>query len=219
MKQEKRFIIGLLTVANITGFVALGTTAAAEPAQKLNYAQVKVGVLQPTSGFNDAGYDTGFMGAISYGRYLSRNLILEGAIDSSAANSDTWGRNDSIGTYHLKNDLWITSFLLTLKGEVPVGPVNLYGGGGVGVYVVSLSSKVESDGSGDLKIDDSDTVFGAHLVAGANYDITKDFFVGVEGTYRWTGEADIQERAVDIPVVYKDNLDGFTVAATFGYRF
>jgi opacity protein-like surface antigen len=217
MKREKKAVVGLLVAANMIGAVAIGNAVAAE--KKSNYVQAKVGVLQPTSGLDDAGFDTGLNGAITYGRYLTRHLVLEGTIDGSAANNDVDGYNDFTGHYTQKDDIGIMAFLLTLKGEFSVGQVNLYGGGGIGAYVVTLNSEIESNRIGDYEKDDSDTVFGVHLLAGANYDITEDWFAGIEGTYRWTGKAKIEENIIGVPVSYNDDVNGFSIAASVGYRF
>lgn len=213
----KKAIVGLLVAANMIGSVAIGNAVAAE--KKSNYVQAKAGFIQPTSGFDDAGFDTGFNGAISYGHYLTNHLILEGTIDGSAAHNDFDGYNTFTGNYTQKNDIGIFAFLLTLKGEFAVGPVNLYGGGGIGAYVVTLNTKVESDRFGDYEKDDTDTVFGAHLLVGANYDITNDWFIGLEGTYRWTGSAKIEQNVIGVPVVYNDDVNGFSLAASVGFRF
>ena len=217
MKSEKKAVVGLLVAANMIGSVAIGNAVAAE--KKSNYVQAKVGLLQPTSGLDDAGFDTGLNGAITYGRYLTNHLVLEGTIDGSAANNDFDGYNSFTGHYTQKDDIGITAFLLTLKGEFSVGHVNLYGGGGIGAYVVTLNTEIESNRFGDYEKDDSDTVFGVHLLAGANYDITEDWFVGIEGTYRWTGKAKIEENIIGVPVSYNDDVNGFSIAASVGYRF
>jgi opacity protein-like surface antigen len=219
MKLKKNALIGMLVTANMIGSIVMTNAAIADTEKKSNYVQTKVGVMQPTSGFNDAGYDTGIIGSISYGRYLTDHLILEGTVDASAANTDLDGSNSVIGRYSQKNDIGVTAFLLTVKGETAVDQVNLYGGGGIGAYVVSLYSKIDSDRFGTVKMDDSDTVFGAHLLVGANYNITENWFLGLEGMYRWTGKAKIEKNVVDVPVAYNDNIDGYTVAASFGFRF
>lgn len=218
MKLEKSTIIGLLVAANMIGAVTVGS-AVAEETKKPNYVQAKMGFLYPTSGLDDADYDTGFYSGLSYGRYLTKHLILEGTVDASLSKNDLTASNGFTGNYSQKNDLWITSFLLTLKDEYTIGRVNLYGGGGIGVYVVNLTSKTHSNRFGTFKEDGDDTVFGVHLVAGANYDITQSWFVGVEGGYRWTEDAKIEKNAVGVPVGYNDDINGLSLAATLGYRF
>jgi len=62
-------------------------------------------------------------------------------------------------------------------------------------------------------------VLGAHIVVGASYDLSERFFIGIEGLYRWTEKVKIEKTAVSVPVTYSKNLDGYTVAATLGFRF
>ncbi len=219
MKQQNRIITGFLVASTLVGFAAVGSAAAQNNMSRSNYVQVKAGAMIPTDTFDDAGYDTGFTGGVSYGRYFGPHLILEGTVEGAGSKSERNGSATIVGPYHQKDELSITDFLLTLKGEYGFNRVNVYGGGGVGAYYVYLNSKVDSNLYGTFKNDDSDFVFGAHLVVGANYDITDQFFLGVEGTYRWTEDVDINKTAVTVPVAYNDNLDGCTISATFGMRF
>ena len=108
---------------------------------------------------------------------------------------------------------------MTLKGELPVGAASIFGGIGGGVYTVTLDSDIETSRLGDFSTDDDDTVLGAHVVAGANYDITDRFFAGVEGMYRWTDDVDIHETVATIPVEYSGDLSGFSVTFNGGFRF
>jgi hypothetical protein len=41
----------------------------------------------------------------------------------------------------------------------------------------------------------------------------------MEAKYRITDELDIQENVADVPVQYQGDLNGFSVLATFGFRF
>ena len=219
MKRIKNSIIGLVVMTSVVGPLAFDNAIAAEDGSKLNYAQIKMGAFKPTSGFDNAGYDTGFDGSIAYGRYLTKHLILEGAIDGSLSRNKLSSANNTIGDYSQKNDIGVTAFLLTLKEEYSIGHFNLYGGGGIGAYYANLYSKVDTNRFGTFNKDESDTVFGAHLVAGANYDITQNWFLGLEGTYRWTGKVKINGSAATVPVTYNDDLNGYTIAASVGYRF
>jgi opacity protein-like surface antigen len=220
MKLKEKGIIGLLVMANMIGFGAIGNACATEAGKKSNYVQYKAGMIQPTSGFDDAGYDTGFNDSLSYGRYLTNHLILEGTIDGSITKYNHNGTNNTAGNYTQKNNIDVTAFLLSLKEEYSIGHINLYGGAGIGAYIAHLYSKIDSDRFGTFKMDEySDAVFGAHLLAGANYDITESWYLGIEGMYRWTGKAKIETAAISVPVAYNDNLNGFTLGASLGFRF
>jgi len=113
MKQKQIWVI-LLATAHICGMVAIGN--AAEPEKKLNYVRVKAGVMQPASGFDQAGYDAGPDVGFAYGRYLSAHCLLEGAIESFGAERETKGTTLTTGSYSQENDIDATALLLTLKG-------------------------------------------------------------------------------------------------------
>ncbi|MBU0674511.1 MAG: porin family protein [Proteobacteria bacterium] len=220
MNGKKRSVLGLVAVMNLIGVLVAGNVMADEGNQQQNFLQVKVGMFQPTSDLDDAGYDTGGNIAIAYDRYLSRYLILEGAIDLSATeNNDLSGNTAATGKYDLDNTLAVSSVLVTLKGEYPLGPVSVFGGAGGGIYGVTLNSEIDSETLGTFTKDDTDAVFGVQVTAGANYDVTERIFVGIEGTYRWTDEVKMNKTVASVPVMYSGDLDGYSVTVNTGFRF
>lgn len=208
----------MLAAANVLGILFAGNVMA--DMDKPNYAQLKLGAFQPTEDLDDADFDTGFQISGSYGRYLTRYLIVEAGIDGFAVDSDVDGNNATAGNYDQDNTLSVAGFLVTLKGEVPAGPASFFGGIGAGFYTATLDSDIESDRLGDFSTDDDDDqVIGAHVVAGVNYDITDRFFAGVEGMYRWTDDLEIDDTVASIPVEYEGNLNGFSITVNGGFRF
>jgi opacity protein-like surface antigen len=220
MNKGRKHVIGLLAAVNVMGvFIAGNVIAAGGPPRFNNYGQVKLGIMQPTDDLDDAGYDTGGEISAAYGRYLTKNLVLEAAFDAFGTEHDIHGSNDIAGDFEQENDLGVAAFLLTMKGEFAVGPVNLYGGIGGGIYSATLDSDIDSSRLGSLSDDDSDTVFGGHLVAGATLDITQRFFLGVEGLYRWTDDLDLRDNVASVPIGYSGNLNGYAVTFNAGFRF
>ncbi len=219
MRHSHKLAKRVLLTSTLTGIIVAGYAVTAQGEEYANYIQLKAGIMQPTSGYDDAGYDTGFGDAISFGRYLTDYLILEGTMDGSVSTSESNGSTTTTGNYTQKNEMAVLAMLLTLKAETSIGDLNLYGGGGIGAYFVNLDGKIESDRYGTFKNDDNDNLFGVHLVAGANYDITDWMYLGVEGTYRWTQSVDINKTAVSVPITYDDNLNDFTLSAALGFRF
>ena len=201
---------------------SLGSTHPAQAADSelyANYGKIKFGMLQPVSGFDDAGYDTGGSVSAVFGRYLTKNIVIEGSVEYSAAENDFYSSNAVAGSYKQDNTLSSAGYLLTLKGEFPAGPMHFFAGGGIGIYTVTLETDIDSSQLGDLDRDESDSVFGAHVVAGATYDINDRIFIGFEGMYRWTGDVDIDERVAGIPVQYSADLNGYLLTCTAGFRF
>lgn len=209
----------LLVAANAVGLCAAGQVMAEEDSTKRNYTQVKLGMYQPTGDLDDADYDTGGSFGVVYGRYLNKYLIVEAGFDFLGADRTIHGRNDTAGSYTQDNTLVGVGGLVTLKGEYAVGPLALFAGVGGGVYAVTLDSEIESSRLGDFSRDDSDGVFGAHVTAGATYNITDRFFLGVEGRYRWTDDVDISETVASVPVEYAGDLTGYTITFNGGFRF
>ncbi len=211
-----------LAVAGLVMFSQLAAVSAysAMTTSKTAYVAGQLGLYQPTSDLDNGDYDTGFNGAVAAGYYLAPGIIAEAMIDYIGTAADSEDYNATLGHYDQDSTISGTGFLASLKGEIPAGAFNLYGGAGVGFYVVNLSIEVDSSRFGKFEEEnDSDTTFGAHVIAGANYDITKDFFLGIEGRYRWTGDVEVSDTVAEVPVAYEGDLSGFTISGVFGFRF
>jgi opacity protein-like surface antigen len=220
MKSGRKHLLGMVVAVNVLSVIVAGNVMADDGVWRANYAQVKLGAFQPTGDLDDADFDAGPLASVAYGRYLTRYLSVETSIEGfGTQNDDIRGTNTIAGSYELENTLATSAFLVTLKGEYPVGPVSFFGGIGGGFYVVTLDSDIDTSMIGDFSIDDDDSVFGAHVVAGANYDITDRFFIGLEGMYRWTDDVDLSETVALIPVEYSGDLSGFSVTVNAGFRF
>jgi len=220
MKSGRKHLLGIVAAVNVLSVIVAGNVMADDGVWRANYAQVKLGAFQPTGDLDDAGFDAGPLASVAYGRYLTRYLSVETSIEGfGTQNDDIRGTNTIAGSYELENTLATSAFLVTLKGEYPVGPVSFFGGIGGGFYVVTLDSDIDTSMLGDFSIDDDDSVFGAHVVAGANYDITDRFFIGLEGMYRWTDDVDLSETVALIPIEYSGDLSGFSVTVNAGFRF
>ena len=218
MNKCTRQLISGLAATHLIALTMAGTGMAATEDWK-NYGQGRFGMLQPAGDFDEADYDTGAAFAATYGRYLTPNLIVEGSFEFATAEQESTGITASAGHYDRENLLSSGACLITLKAEQDLGPVRLFGGGGVGAYAVTLESDIETTRLGDFDRDDSDTVFGAHVVAGAAFDVTDRFFIGIEGLYRWTDEVDIDETVAEIPVAYNGDLSGYQLSLSAGFRF
>lgn len=184
MKTSKTFILAL-------GIVIICFTPLSAIAEKpASYGIIKVGFYSPNGDLEDLDFDTGFNGEIVLGSYLHPNIAMEvgvGYFQTDASNPDI--------------DLWVIPLTLTTKVLYPIEKFEPFALAGIGLYFEEL----------DLGEDDDDTVFGFHLGAGANYNITEDIFFGVEGKYLWSGEAKFASLEAD--------LDGFLVTGNLGLRF
>lgn len=219
MIERRKQVLGLLAAVNVVSVLVAGNLMAGEGPRYSNYGQAKIGVMQPTGDLDDADYDTGGEIAAFYGRYLNKFLVVEAGIDAFATEQEIDGFNNSAGRFEQDNVLGVAAFLVTLKGEVSFGSVNVFGGVGGGVYSVSLESDIDTSRFGSFDADDDDVVLGGHLVAGATFDITQQFFIGVEGLYRWTDDLDLRDTVASIPVEYRGDLNGYSVTFNAGFRF
>lgn len=164
--------------------------------EKKNYMVIKAGLYTFKSDLREADIATGFDGELAYGRYLHRNLVIE-----AGGGYFHDGVNKTFG-----NEVKGFSVFLTAKGAYPFRWGELFAGGGAGVYFTKFHGMVH----GNLT-DARDTVPGGHLLAGANLDISRSLFIGMEGKYIFTGRADFGS--------LKTDLNGYTVTAGLGYRF
>lgn len=209
-----------MSVVFVIVFTAVMVSGAwAESVDYKNYGSLTIGMNQPTGDLDDAGYDAGVNIAATYGRYLAKNLVVEGSIGSFFADQDFSGRTSFTGNYTREDIVSTSSILGTMKGELPLGPVTLFAGGGVGLYLVILDSEIDTSRLGDLDADDSDSVFGAHVVVGGKFNITPRVFLGVEGLYRWTTEFDMRDSVGTIPVEVEGDLNGYAISFMGGFRF
>jgi len=203
----KRPAIIVLLLAAIF-ILSVPTASFAEHKKGEGYIAVKGGAYFPTSeDLDNADFDTGFNGEVVLGMYYNKNLALEfggGYFQTDASVSDATG-------FHEEDDLKVVPVVVNIKAVLPIQYVELYAGGGFGVYV----GDIEADGFdpvvGNFSGDDDDTIFGGHVLVGANIDITKHVFIGVEGKYIFTSNARLFGSKI--------NLDGFTATGVLGVRF
>lgn len=184
-----------------------------------NYVRLSSGFYQPTGGLDDAGYDSGGDLAVFFGRYLGKHLVLEGGIGFLYTENEIVGSTPVAGFYIEEDSVGILSVTLTAKGVYPIGRFELFGGGGIGEYLVSFDADVRTSNLGDVDTDEDDTVFGFHAVGGFNFKITERFLLGAEVKYLWTDDVEISKQISDIPIQLQGNLNGYSVNIIFGFRF
>lgn len=219
--------IKIAIVLGVSGLTLGGAShcVADEVESRKNYMQLKLGALFSTSDLDEEGiHDIGFSSTLAYGRYLTDNLILEGSYDAAGlwydtSNDTNSGSNSIAGNYTQDGGFSTGSLLLTVKGEYPLGPVDLFGGGGIGYHVAYMFADIESEKLGDFNVDDDDSAFGVHAVAGANYNFNERFFLGFEAMYRWTDDVELSSTGGSIPVDYNGDLNGFILTLNTGFKF
>ena len=223
MRRLNHFAIIAIVSALMVSLTGLPAWAEPESTKNLkpysNYARIGIGGSVFTDDLEEAEFDGGVNGSLSYGRYLFKYLVVEATIGGFATGEEFEGDTSLAGDYTRTDTIFVNTLLATVKGEWPIGPVRVFAGGGVGAYFLTLRSDMETDRLGDFESSQSDSVIGVHGVAGAYYDITRRFFIGLEGMYYQTDDIEIDEEAATIPVHYDGNLNGVTLAMTCGFKF
>ena len=164
------------------------------------YVSVKPGIYIPqyNHGFLiDEKFDTGPNLDVVFGKYVNANLAGELGVGYFQTKGEVLSRTQ------LKEQVF--DIFYTLKGLLPVGPVELYGGGGFGVYFSKASIYPDHEVNTNL---------GLHALVGGNYNINESLFVGLEGKYLWTSTS-FSNGAFTVDA----QLDGIFVNAIVGVKF
>jgi len=98
-----------------------------------------------------------------------------------------------------------------LLGNYPVGPVEMYGGGGIGAYI--SKTEVTENNQSDSEVH---TSYGFQALLGGRYNLLNNLFVGMEGKYIWTKTPELTLLDRSIPDIH---YDGFIVTVNVGSRF
>ena len=172
--------------------------------EKRDYIIGKGGVYSPTGGLDDLNFGEGFNGEVAWGHYFSTNFALE------------------VGAgYFESDDIRVVPFLATGKAIYPTGNWELFAEVGVGAYFAKFDATLNNPVAGVIVFDDDDTVFGLSLGFGVNYNITEEFYLGLEGKYLLTSDAEFGGTATATGGLasLETDLDGVIVTAVFGFRF
>ena len=169
------------------------------------YIMVKPGAFIPQADLNDKGFDNSFTGELTIGTYYTPNLALEAGVGYFQTES-----SKNVAGVNEEDDIWVVPVTVTLKGVLPLKGAELNAGAGVGVYFANIEAK-GTNANGSFSNDGHAVATGVHLVAGANFDITKKVFLGAEGKYIFTTGAHLLDAHI--------KLNGIMVTGVLGYRF
>jgi len=170
--------------------------------ERRDYIIAKGGVYSPTGGLDDLNFDTGFHGEIAWGHYFSPNLALEAGAG-----------------FFESDDVQAVPLMVTGKVIYPTGNWELFSEVGAGAYFTKFKGTVNHASLGYIEINDDDVVFGLHLGFGVNYNLTEEFFLGIEGKYLVTTDAEFGGTSGGGSVKLETDLEGFIVMGAFGFRF
>ncbi len=199
----KKIIISLHCIVCIL-FLFAGPVFAAETS---NYFAVKAGAYFPNSS-DLGGFNTGFNGQVAYGDYFTPNFAGElglGYFATSGTGSVDFNGVPGTAT----GDIYAIPLTLALKAIYPIEKWEIYAIGGLGAYFCNVKVSYSAGSPSN-----SSTAFGGFLGGGIDYNIDRNWFLGVEGTYLWAKpQFTINNVSGDVA------MDGWTVTGNIGFRF
>lgn len=162
--------------------------------ERQSYVTINPGVYFFTGDIEDE-HPMGFHGDFVFGHSIYPDLFLEGGIgyfhDGVSDGNDVRGYLLHIGA----------------KKMFPVNRWNLFLGAGIGMGRTEYLGTLKG-----VYIDEEDDIVFGHFSLGADYNINSRLFLGFEGKYLMTSEADYgQGVSVDV--------NGFAPMVRFGFRF
>lgn len=167
-----------------------------------HYFMEKGGMYSYAGRLRNADFKVEFVGGVAYGYYLFRNIVLE---------AETGYFHDGVNI-DFGNEVKGIPVILTAKFLCPAKNAELFAGIGAAAYSVTLHGKVKGITVAETDvIDASDTVFGGHVVLGANLDVFHSIFLGVEGKYIITETARLRD--------FHTRFNGYTATTLPGFRF
>jgi len=171
--------------------------------ERRDYIIAKGGTYSPTGGLDDLDFGTGFNGEAAWGHYFLPNFV---ALEAGAG-------------FFESDNVRVVPFVVTAKVIYPTGKWELFSEFGVGAYFAKFKGTFSYAYLGNISVDDDDVVFGLNLGFGVNYNITQEFFLGIEGKYLLTSDAEFEGSAAGGSVKLEPDLNGYTVTAVLGFRF
>lgn len=200
MKQKVIIIVVLCIM--LASFFPLSVMAQDKPD---NYVVARMGKYNTTGDLDDYDFKGKENAELMFGHYFSPNFVLEGGFGVII---NEWKEAG------VEIDIDGLSLLLTAKGVYPMEKFEFFGGGGIGLY----KGQMDIYGIPLFHYSEEETVFGFHIMIGASYDITQNWYLALEAKHHWTQEADYKADLPTFPGV-KTDLNGYGITLGIGWRF
>jgi opacity protein-like surface antigen len=181
-----------------------------------NYFVFKGGVYTPESD-ELRHFDSGFNGEIAFGHYFHPNFALELGAGYFEV-KPTYRSHYYYGGSSEKDRIWVVPITLSLKPALQFPPFELYALGGGGLYIINVETSGNLGQTGSFSFSDNGSVFGAHLGAGLNWNITPRVAIGVEGKYIWA-EKKFEKTVNNTTVQVNADVQGFQTTLNLSFRF
>jgi opacity protein-like surface antigen len=168
-----------------------------------NYVALKPGAYFPLSHEMEI-FDNAFYGEMGFGHYFNRNFAVELGVGYTKPEASTSSPGASASI-----DLTIVPVTLGVRGSIPSETIEPFATAGLGIYFTEFEGSVSGPGFRS-SVSDNDQAFGAYFSLGANFNVSTNIYIGVEGKYFW---AEPSFEGFDITTY------GINLTANIGYRF
>jgi hypothetical protein len=141
---------------------------------------LKFGKYSPKGDLNDTedilgeDFDDGPNIEISFAHRIFPNFGMEYSLGILSTDID----DEKIGPFRVNSDITSGYLLVTAQSIHQFKRLEIYGGGGLGIYFVSGLIEIKPSAATQLEFDDHDNIFGAHFLAGLKNKYYKDFLLG-----------------------------------------
>ncbi|MBI4822907.1 MAG: porin family protein [Nitrospirae bacterium] len=159
----------LLVIVSVILVMLIAGTVYAQDAK--SYVDLKLGAFYPNDKEDDgmAGFDTGPNLEVDFGYKLNKNFAVELGLGWYQSKSTEFSDEPTVSAIPI---------ILTAKGILPVvdDKIEIFAGAGLGYYMTKAKSEV-----GLYSV--SGNALGWHVVGGADYNISKQFALGLEAKW------------------------------------
>jgi hypothetical protein len=176
MKKKSLVLWFILTIFFLSPQFATGE-------EKRSFVSAKSGFIFFTGDLEDEN-SSGFYSELAYGYFIHPNIILEGAI----------------GYFHdgvsYGNEISGFPVTVTVKGILHIDKIEPFIGSGCGMYFTKDRGWIHGS-----FVDGNENIFGGHLLAGMDYQISSSIAAGIEGKYIFTEKAGFSGVKVNLDAI------------------
>ncbi len=185
-------------------------SAAAYGQDTLNYLSFKGGAFFP----DNQDFEDSFTAEVTVEHYFNPNLAIEGGLGYVGIGDFDGTVNTPFGPIKADVDSWAVPITFTAKGILPINNIKLYAGAGFGLYVLEARATFSFLGF-PASDDDDEVVWGGHLLAGLQVDVSPQILLGLEGKYTSTDNVSLHVANTSLEV----EVEGFSATGVIGFRF
>lgn len=173
-----------------------------------NTAALKLGGYLPQASDVEE-FDNSFYGELEFGHHFNNYIAIELGVGYTKPRASV-SFFDGFTTTSVDVELNIVPITLGLRGSMPMGAFEPFAIAGIGAYYTRFEASVSATGIGSASGSENDTAIGYFLGLGANFNVSPNAYIGLEGKYFW---AEPSFEGEDL------KIDGINLTANIGCRF